>query len=315
MERNSDVRADALPVSVFEAGDRLSTWNELRELLKYRQLIGILVRREIRLRYKNTAWGFVWSLVPLALQVAVLSFVVKYIYVVGSHDLSAYILCAYLPWNFLQNGLLDGSSSLLTQFGLLKKVYFPREIFPVASVLANSVHLLLALGVFFVYRYVATTVLFGWPGPPPREILWLPALLVINLLLVIGLSFYLAAWNVFHEDVKFIAQTLLTLGFFAMPIAWFTEQVFYSPRLAAIHPQLGHALTILYNANPVSWLISAYRQVLLGRADISRDPHSPIWTAPFDYRYFALAALTSSLIAFSGYRYFNRRKWQFVERP
>lgn len=288
---------------------------ELRELGRYRELIGILVRREIRLRYKNSVLGFVWSLVPLVLQVIVLSVVVKFIFGVGPRNLAAYVLCAYLPWNFLQNGLLDSASSLLAQFGLLKKVYFPREIFPIAAVLGNGVHLLLALGVFFVYRYGVTTVLYGWPGPPPREILWLPVILVVNLLLVLGLSFFLAAWNVFHEDVKFIAQTVLNLAFFAMPVAWFTEQIFYSPRIARIHPHLGHALTIVYNANPISWLISAYRQILLGPTDISQNPAHPIMTAPFDYRYFALAILTSTLIALAGYHYFNARKWQFVERP
>ncbi len=286
--------------------------DELRELLRYRELIGILVRREIRLRYKNTAWGFVWSIVPLVLQVIVLTVVVKFIFQTGPQALSAYILCAYIPWNFLQNSLLDSSSSVLGQYGLLKKVYFPREILPIATVLGNGVHLLLALGVFLIYRYVVTTCLFGWPGPPPLEILWLPVVLLITLLLALGLGFFLAAWNVFHEDVKFIAQSVLNLAFFAMPIAWFTEMIFYSAR---IPPALRHPLTILYNANPASWLISAYRQVLLGPANISPDPHVRVMTAPFDYRYFALAALTSSVVALAGYGYFNRRKWQFVERP
>lgn len=286
--------------------------DELRELARYRELVGILVRREIRLRYKNTVWGFAWSLVPLVLQVVVMTTVVKFIYGVAPRDLSAYILCAYLPWNFFQNGLLDCSSSVLAQYGLLKKVYFPREVLPVASVLSNAVHLLLALGVFFCYRYVFTTIVHGWPGPPPLEILWLPVIVVLNTLLVLGLGFFLAAWNVFHEDIKFIAQSVLNLAFFALPVAWFTEQIFYSGRIPA---PMRHPLTILYNANPVSWLISAYRQVLLGPADLSRDPRVHVMTAPFDYRYFALAALTCPLVALAGYHYFNRRKWQFVERP
>jgi lipopolysaccharide transport system permease protein len=285
---------------------------ELRELFRYRELIGILVRRELRLRYKNSVLGFFWSLLPLILQVLVLSVVVKFIYGVGPRALSAYILCAYIPWNFFQNGLLDSSSSVLAQYGLLKKVYFPREILPIATVLGNGIHLLLALGVFFVYRYGLTTLLFGWPGPPPREILWLPVLMLINLLLVLGLSFFLSALNVFHEDIKFIAQSVLNLAFFALPIAWFTEQVFYSTHIPVA---LRHPLIVLYNANPISWLISAYRQVLLGPTVLGYRGPVAIMTAPFDYRYFGLATLTSVLIALGGYAYFNRRKWQFVERP
>lgn len=291
---------------------RPSLREELRELGRYRELVGILVRRELRLRYKNSALGFFWSLVPLVLQVVVMTTVVKFIYGVAPSNLSAYILCAYLPWNFFQNGLLDCSSSVLAQYGLLKKVYFPREVLPIASILSNAVHLLLALGVFFVYRYVFTPIVHGWPGPPPLEILWLPVIVVLDALLVLGLGFFLAAWNVFHEDVKFIAQSLLNLAFFALPVAWFTEQIFYSGR---IPNGLRHPLTVLYNANPVSWLISAYRQVLLGPADISRNPHVRVMTAPFDLRYFVLAALICPLVALAGYHYFNRRKWQFVERP
>ena len=188
--------------------------DELQELFRYRELMLLLVRREIRLRYKNSVLGFFWSLVPLVLQVIVLSVVVKYIYGVAPPSLSAYIFVAYIPWNFLQNGLLDSSASILAQYGLLKKVYFPREILPIATVLGNGIHLLLALAVFFVYRYVVTTLLFAWPGPPPREILWLPALMVINLLLVLGCAFFLSALNVFHEDIKFHCAKPVEFGVF-----------------------------------------------------------------------------------------------------
>lgn len=295
-----------------DTDERPSLREELRELFRYRELIGILVRREIRLRYKNSVLGFVWSLVPLILQVIVLTVVVKFIYGVAPRDLSAYILCAYLPWNFLQNGLLDSCYSVLLQYNLLKKAYFPREVLPISSVLSNTIHLLLALGVYFIYRYAYTPLAHGWPGPPPAEILWLPVLIVLNFLLVLGLGFFLAAWNVFHEDVKFIAQSVLNLAFFALPIAWFTEQMFYSSHIPS---GLRHPLTVLYNANPASWLISAYRQVLLPRALLGYRGTEPILTAPFDYRYFALAAVTCPLIALAGYHFFNRRKWQFVERP
>ena len=286
--------------------------DELRELARSRELIAILVRRELRIRYKNSALGFFWSLVPLVLQVIVLSLVVKFIFGAGPRDLSAYILCAYLPWNFFQNGLLDGASSVLMQYPLLKKVYFPRETLPIATTLANGIHLLLALGVFFVYRYVFTPLAFGWPGPPPLAILWLPLVLIINFLLVLGLAFFLSAWNVFDEDVKFLAQNGLNLAFFALPVAWFTEQMFYSTHIPI---GLRHPLTIIYNANPISWLISAYRQMLLPPATLGDAGGIPIHTASFDMRYFALAAVLSCGTALAGYAYFNRRKHEFVERP
>ena len=152
--------------------------NDLRELFRSRELILMLVRRDLRVRYKNSALGFLWSLAPLLLQTLVISVVVRRIYGVGPRDMTAYVLCAYIPWNFIQVGLLDGASSVVAQYALLKKVYFPRETLPIAAVLSNAVHLLLAIGVFFVYRYALTPLAFGWPGPPPLAILCLPLLVV-----------------------------------------------------------------------------------------------------------------------------------------
>ena len=221
--------------------------------------------------------GFFWSLVPLLLQTFVISVVVG-IYNVGPRDLNAYVLCAYIPWKFMQAGLLDGTASVLRKYPLLKKVYFPREVLPIASALANAVHLLLAVGVFFVYRYAFTPLAFGWPGWPPAEALWLPVLALIAFLMVLGVTFFTASWNVFHEDVLFIMQSALNLAFFALPIAWFTEQLFVS---RGIPSPLHHALTIAYNAFPVSWLLSAFRQVLLPRAILgyvggAADLHGPL---------------------------------------
>lgn len=286
--------------------------NELRELLRSRELILMLVRRDLRVRYKNSVLGFVWSIVPLLLQTFVISAVVRRIYGVGPHDLTAYVLCAYIPWNFIQVGLLDGTASVLLHYQLLKKVSFPREALPIATTLANAIHLLLALGVFFLYRYVFTTLVFGWPGPPPAAIVWLPLVLVVTFFLVLGVNFFVSTWNMFHEDVRFIVQSLLNLAFFALPISWFTEQMFYSH---SIPIGWRHPLTILYNASPFSWALTAFRQTLLPRANLGIRAGVPILTAPFDVRYLALGLVTSFSLTVAGYAYFNARKWRFAERP
>lgn len=287
---------------------------QLRALWASRELVWMLVRRDLRVRYKNSRIGFFWSLAPLLLQVVVLTAVTKYVLGGGVAGLSAYILCASIVWNFFKISLLDGASSVLAQYGLLKKVYFPREILPLASTIANSIHALLALAVFFVYRYVFTPLVFGSPGPPPWRTLWLvPILCLLLFLLTVGCVFFLSALTVFFEDAKFIAQTLLDLAFFGLPIVWFTEYVIYS---AAIPEFLRRPIRIALDINPVSWLISAFKQVLLPRAEF-RDAAGHVigTTGLFDFRYFALACVTTSLICLAGYAYFNRRKWLFVERP
>lgn len=289
-------------------------FGQLRELWASRDLVFMLVHRDLRVRYKNSRIGFFWSLAPLVLQVIVLTAVTKYVLGGGVKGLSAYILCASIVWNFFKISLLDGASSVLAQYGLLKKVYFPREILPLASTIANSIHALLALAVFFAYRYVLTPLLFGSPGPPPWRTLWLvPVLCVLLFLLTVGCVFFLSALTVFFEDAKFIAQTLLDLAFFGLPIVWFTEKIVYS---ASIPEWLRRPARIAFDLNPVSWLLSAFKQALLPPAQFLDGAGRVIGTtAPFDYRLLAVACVTTSLIALAGYTYFNRRKWLFVERP
>src|SRR5208283_4979105 len=110
---------------------------------------------------------------------------------------------------------------------------------------------------FLFYRYVVTTFILriGFPGWPPIDILWMPVVIVIALFSILGVTFFLAAANVFREDTKFIAQTVLGLGVFFMPIMWFAESLSYQQSIPA---RLRHPLTVLCNANPFSWVVSAF---------------------------------------------------------
>ncbi|BDI30364.1 hypothetical protein CCAX7_24150 [Capsulimonas corticalis] len=285
---------------------------EARELWRYRHLIKTLVTRELKVRYKNSTLGIAWSMVSPLVQVFVMTLAVGIIAGTNAKGMSAYILCAYLPWNFFQNAVLDSSGSVLSQLGLLKKVYFPREIPLVAAVCSNFVHFILSLGVFVIYRWVLTPLFVGWPGLPPREVFWLPLIILVQFILTLGVSFFICAWNVFYEDVKFVASMMMSFLFYLLPILYFAENLQYSAKIPARWQWLAYHL---YLGNPLAWVITAYKQVLLP-AKIISSPGSPTaMTAPFDYRYFLIALVTSSLICIAGYNYFNGRKWKFTERP
>ncbi len=284
----------------------------LRELWRYRHLVRTLVERDLRVRYKNSVLGIAWTMVNPLIQVVVLTVAVGYILGSGPKNLSAYIFCATLPWTFFQTAVLDSSSSVLVKLPLLKKVYFPREIPLIATVCQNFVQFGISLVVFIVYRWGLTTVVYGWPGLPPREILWLPALVLMLFLLTLGVSFFVCAANVFYEDVKFIVATGMTFLFYLMPIIYFPENIFFSARIPARwHWWAYH----LYLANPLAWIVTAFRQVFFPPAIISARGAAPVHSAPFDYRYFAIAAALSVAVCLAGYSYFNARKWKFTERP
>jgi ABC-2 type transport system permease protein len=288
-----------------------SVIEELRELWQYRALIGALIRRELSLRYKDSLLGVGWSMAAPLSQVFILTFAIHYVLQAGPSNMSAYILCAFLPWTFFLQSILDSSTAVVGQVALLKKVYFPREIPVIAMVCANFVHLLYALLVFVVYRWGLTTLFAGWPGLPPIQIVWLPVVMLSEFMLILGLAFFISAWNAFYDDVKFIVNMVLNAAFYLTPIIYFAENLFYAPKLARF-PWLYK----LYLLDPLNWIVTAFRQMFFQRAIISAPGRHPaLMNAPFDWRLCLITLATSAVICVSGYHYFNAQKWKFTEKP
>lgn len=303
------------------------------ELWKYRFLLKTLVLRELRIRYKNSALGILWSMANPLIQVFALTVVVGYILHAGPPNLSVYILCGFLPWTFFQQSVLDSASSILSYSYMLKKVYFPREILPLVAVCANFVHFLIAFVIFLFYRYLLAPTLFGhftgppilsigrmalrhfafsWPGWPPAEVLWLPVIVAIEFMLVSGVAFIVSALNVFYEDVKFIVTASMTILMYFLPIMYFYENIAYSTRIPY---KVQFVLVHYYLLNPLSWIVIAFKQIFFRVQNIAPRGAPPILSQPLDYKYFAIAAAMSLLIFIGGYSFFNSRKWMFAERP
>jgi lipopolysaccharide transport system permease protein len=281
------------------------------ELWAYRRVASGLVQRQMRLRYKGSVVGIFWSLVPPIIQVFVLTIVFRVIMNVGPSNMSAYMLCAFLPWTFFSVSLLDASSSVLEQLTLMKKTYFPREILPIAAVASNIVHFGFGLLVFLIYRFGITTIIHSWPGVPPIDLLWLPIVFLDLIFLTLGVAFVVSAWTTFFEDIKFILQTGLQLLFYAMPILYFAENIVYSSRGTE---HLRRLVYDLYLANPLIWIIESFKQMFFSVQDIS-IPGKHMISAQFDVRFLAITTVTSIIVLLLGWREFQRLKWKFVERP
>ncbi|HEY3331877.1 MAG TPA: hypothetical protein VGK19_17735 [Capsulimonadaceae bacterium] len=283
-----------------------------RDIWAYRSTLMLLTRRQIRLRYKNSVIGLAWSvLFPLA-QTAIMTILVKYILGSGPPNASAFILCALLPWTFFATAVLDSAASVLGQTDMLRKVYMPREILPLATILANLVHMLMGIVVFLIYRYGLTTVLSSWPGAPPVDVAFLPLVILIELGIVIGVSFVVCAWTTFYEDVKYIAQICLNAMYFLMPILFFAENIYYSERIPEGLRKIIYDFYLLF---PMTWVITAFKQMFFHKQNIAPVGHVPILSAPLDYRIMAGSAVVSVFVALGGIAYFNKVKWKFTERP
>ncbi len=287
--------------------------DELAELWRYRHLLRMLVARELKVRYKNSALGFVWSIVPPLLQVVVFSFLFKGVLGVRAHNFTPYLLSGIIAWQFFATGTLDASQSLLVNITIIRKIYLPREAIPLANVISNFVHFILGWAVYFA-AFVVVLPLFHMGGIPllPR-MAWFPILVLFEALLVTGMALWVSALNVFYEDVKFVLMTVFQLAIFVMPVLFPADQVYYSSHLIRAHPWLFK----LYMLNPIAALINAFRHMLLepirpGEFNPALKGEPPL---PFDWWTFGGACVICVLIAYTGYAYFNRRKWQFVERP
>lgn len=283
---------------------RQKVLNELKETIRYRELLVNLVVRDIKVRYKNSVMGFFWSLLNPLLQVAVITFAFKGIMRYNVPNYSAYLLCAFLPWTFFQMSVLDASSAVIYHANLVKKTYFPREILPISIVISNLIHFILALLVFFVYLLVlGTPILATW--------FLLPVVVCIQFLLNMGVAFFVASLNVFYEDIKYMATVLLNLLLFTLPIFYLIETVKGSSIPTAYRP----LVLKLFYWNPLAYLITTYRKILLPPFNVAATSTSPaIHDIPLSYAYLGLAALTSLIIFIAGYAFFNSRKWKFAER-
>lgn len=282
----------------------------LRELWQFRELLWTMVEREIRIRYKNSVGGFLWSLINPLMTVLVMTVVFKYLVGNQTGNFAAYILAAYLPYMFFQFAVMDSAQSILVSLPLIKKIYFPREILPLAIILSNFIHFVLALVVFFVYLF-GVWLLFPGMWPFQLSTLFLPLLLVVNLALATGVGLAVSALNTFYEDVKYIISVLLYLMFFLCPIMYFSENVRYSKALTG---PMGDVVYFVYHLNPIATLSTAYRKILLAPQPVFVEGRQ-VPALPMDWPMFALCALVSFGALIGGYALFNRLKWRFVERP
>src|SRR5262249_40871649 len=145
----------------------------------------------------------------------------------------------------------------LVNYPIMKKVYMPREVIPLTYIISNFIHFMLGWAVFFVAFFVVERI-FGILIPFRWEMLFFPVITLVLALLVTGLSLWIAALNLFYQDVKFIVQTLFNLLLFLLPVLYPADNIYYSDVMQR-YPWLYK----LYMLNPITAVINAYRKNLL----------------------------------------------------
>ncbi len=251
-------------------------------VLQSKDLLVAWTGRTIRARYQQSLLGWLWAVLQPAAQVAIFSIVFTLFVPVETGDIPypVFSYVAVVPWALLAASLPDMADSLVANMGLVTKIYFPREVLPVAAMLARLIDFAIAavLLVVLMLIYRMPFFLMGW--------LFVPVILGIQVALILGLGLACAALNVFFRDVRSLLVLALQLWFYASPIIYPVTMV---PE--AIRP--------FYFLNPMAGVIEAYRDVLL----YGRVPGS----------YLVPSALVAICVFVLGYWYFKRVEFQFAD--
>ena len=237
---------------------RLSLRRDLRELWQSRELIRTLSERDIRSRYKQSFFGFAWSIVTPLLTVFVFTIFFKRI---GNIDTGSvpYPLFSYvglLPWSFFVASVSGGSGSLIFNSSILNKVYCPREVFPIASIAVQFTDALLSGAVLcLVFLYYGTA--------PKATSVWVPVYFLVQLAFTVGLTLAFSTAVVYVRDLRQIVGGVLQMGLFLTPVAWGISSIPSEWRVAycAVNPMAavidGYRRTVLHGKPPAFDLLLA----------------------------------------------------------
>ncbi|MDP8255641.1 MAG: ABC transporter permease [Candidatus Alcyoniella australis] len=261
----------------------------LTQTFRYRFLLTQLVVKEVKLRYKRSALGIGWSLLNPLLMMGIFTLIFSNfqkiaISLPGHVPYFLYFLSGYIPWIFFSTATANSQLSVVANSSLVKQVHFPRHLLPLATVLANLVHLFLS-GLVLIC-FVAFT-----PGVGLRlSMLLLPVPLLVELVLVLGLALFVSSMNVSYRDVGQILEVLLQFLFYLTPV-FYTLDIF-SGQMATVGRVLAY--------NPLAQLLALYRWMLLGTP----------WPGWFALWY---PAAWGALLLVLGWRHFNARSRTFAK--
>jgi lipopolysaccharide transport system permease protein len=255
---------------------------DLKEVWAYRELLLFLVWRDIKVRYKQTALGAAWAIIQPVMTMVVFSIFFGRLAKVPSDGVPypVFAFAALLPWQLFAFSLTESSNSLVGSQNLITKVYFPRLVIPLSSVLAGIVD--------FAIAFVVLLGLMFWYGiRPTTAVVWLPLFVLLALATALSVGLWLSALNVKYRDVRYTIPFLTQFWMFATPVA-------YSSRLV---PQPWRAW---FGLNPMAGVVEGFRWALLGK---SESPGGLIWVS-------VIAVL---LLLTGGLFYFRRTESTFAD--
>jgi lipopolysaccharide transport system permease protein len=254
----------------------------LGDLWRYRELIYFLTWKDILVRYKQTLLGAAWAIIQPLMQMVVFNFLFGNMADISTGEVprTIFTFSALLPWNLFSKSLSDASRSLVTSRSMITKVYFPRLVIPLASILSGLVDFLIAfvilVGMMIYYQVSVSTTLW-----------LLPLVILAALVLALGVGLWFSAWNLHYRDVRYFIPFLTQFWMLATPIAYPLSEI----------PEQWQTL---YMVNPMVGVVESFRWALLGG-----DPVPPLALI--------LTLVISVVVLISGLFYFRRMERTFAD--
>ena len=276
----SDIKV-SLPELIIEPGR--TEKNYWRDLWVYRELFYILSWRDIKVRYKQTVIGAIWSILRPLLTMIIFTVIFSRVAKLPTEGTAPYAIMVYaamLPWQFFANALSEASNSLVGNTNLITKVYFPRMIIPASSVIVSLVD--------FAISFMLMLILFLWYHfLPSWQIFLLPLFIVFAFLTSFGISLYITALNVKYRDFRYIIPFIVQFGLYVSPVGFSSSVVPAKWRM-------------LYSLNPMVGVIDGFRWCIIGEQKM-------YWPG------FLVSCGVTILFCYFGVRYFRKTEKTFAD--
>jgi len=271
----------SVPELIIEPGR--TEKNYWRDLWLFRELFYILSWRDIKVRYKQTVIGAVWSVLRPLLTMIIFTVIFGRVAKLPTEGTAPYAIMVYaamLPWQFFANALSEASNSLVGNTNLITKIYFPRMIIPASSVIVSFVDFAISFGLMLI--------LFVWYHfLPPLQIIFLPLFIILAFLASFGISLYITALNVKYRDFRYIIPFIVQFGLYVSPVGFSSSVIPAKWRL-------------LYSLNPMVGIIDGFRWSILGEQKM-------YWAG------FLVSCVVIALFCYIGVRYFRKTEKTFAD--
>lgn len=215
----------------------------IKEIYSYSDMVGSLVKRDLRGKYKGSVLGFLWTFINPLCQIIVYTIVFSVIVRSNLDKFYVYMITGMIPWLFFDMSLRQGAGCVRYQGDMIKKIYFPREVLPLSCVTSNFVNML------FCFVIVFAVLLISGIGISVKALLYLPLIMGIEYLLALGFALVVSAGTVFFKDLEHITTVLLMAWIYGTPIMYSLNIV----------PQ---SIRWIFKVNPMTAVIESYHNIL-----------------------------------------------------